>query len=178
MIKLLSAMALATPMLLVGCASDPATQAARNYNYTGEGASELTLTTDAPNWSVATRISNSDKDCAELKHSGELFYDAQLRGGGFFGTMQSLNFLKPDENLSIVKKIPSGHTTQLSVYASTSGGGYDATCGPISLKFVSGIERKYKAYIGLQNKVCTLKVTDVTESEAKPVITTPLSCDR
>lgn len=176
MIKFLSTLAI--PMLLVGCASDPATRAARDYNYTGEGASELTYTTDAPNWSVYTRISSAKEDCAELKDSGKLFYDAQLRGGGFFGTMQSMNFLRPDENLSIEKRIPSGSTTQLSVWASTSGGGYDASCGPISVKFVSGQQRKYKAHIGMESRVCTLKVTDVTDAEVKVVATSPLSCSR
>ncbi len=176
MIKFLSTMAI--PIFILGCASDPATRAARNYNYTGEGASEITYTTDAPNWSVYTSISNAKEDCKELKQSGELFYDAQLRGGGFFGTMQSMNFMRSEENLTIVKKIPSESTTQLSVWASTNGGGYNASCGPISLKFVSGNQRKYKAHVSLENKVCMLKLTDVTESEAKPVATMPLSCSR
>ena len=169
---------IAATLLIAGCASDPATKAARNYNYTGGGASELTYTTDAPNWSVYTSISNANEDCKELKQSGELFYDAQLRGGGFFGTIQGLNFLRPEENLSVTKKIPSESTTQLSVYASTNGGGYDASCGPISLRFVSGIQRKYKAYVGLANKMCALQLTDVTDGDAKPVATSPMRCSR
>jgi hypothetical protein len=176
MIRFLSAMAI--PLLFIGCASDPATKAARSYNYTGEGASELTFTTDAPNWGVETSISNAKEDCKELKESGELFYDAQLRGGGFFGALQGMNPLRPEETLAIVKKIPSESTTQLSVYASTNGGGYDATCGPISLKFVSGSQRKYKAHVGLANRLCSLNVMDVTEVEPKPVATTPMRCNR
>lgn len=171
--------------LLIGCASTSNTElpntpkisqkSTNQFNYTGENSSELIYTTDAPNWVVHTKISDAKEDCAELKQSGDLFYDAQLRGGGFFGALQSINPLKPNENLKIVKKIPSGTTIQLQVNASTNGS-YDASCGPISLKFQSGVQRKYKAHIGLTTKSCTLNVFDITTGQEVPVATSPLNC--
>lgn len=93
------------------------------YTFAGGDFSEVTFETDAPNWIVNVGISTSEVDCKGFRSAGKLFYDAQLRGGGFLGGLQKLNPIRPDENLKVTRLVPANSTLQIQASAVTTGAG-------------------------------------------------------
>lgn len=154
--------------LASGCTLTPKEQ----YVFVDQDSAEITFETNAPNWSVDVYISTSNTDCQGFKHAGELFYDAQLRGGGVFGALQKINPLRKDENLKIEHRIPSQSAVQIQVFASQNVGNSYGSCGPLTAK-INAVDsgQRFKAHIDLANRQCTLKITDVVRntSAGKPL---------
>ena len=131
------------------------------YTFAGGDFSEVTFETDAPNWIVNVGIATSEVDCKGFRSAGKLFYDAQLRGGGFLGGLQKLNPIRPDENPKVTRLVPANSTLQIQASAVTTGAGVYGTCGPVTTKFKTGDFSRFKVYVGLKDGYCSLTVTDI-----------------
>lgn len=168
-LRMLRTAFLSTLIFFAGCAPLQRDK----YTFSEGDFSEITFETDAPNWMVDVDISTSEKDCDGFRSAGTLFYDAQLRGGGFFGALQKINPIRPNENVTLTQRVPTNSVIQIQASATTTGAGIYGRCGPITTKFKTNDIGNFKVHVGLKNGYCFLTVTDLAKDSRTGA---PLQC--
>lgn len=134
--------------------------------------------TSAPNWSVHVYTSNSDVDCQDFRNLAHLFYDAQLHSGGFFGAIQKLNPMKPDEKVSAIVEVPVDRMFQIRAKFFTNNAMGTYSCKPIELKFLIERNASYFVHATAGGGRCLVQISekksDGTKVPVKSVL--PMSC--
>lgn len=139
---------------LVGCAL----VLQGDYVWDGPKYAELLIDSNAENWRVEAEISLLPENCKGFKDSGYIYNDALSRVEGFSGVLQRYNPLAPAENLSILKKIPSGQPVQVRLFAHASDGRGTFRCGPPAVKFVPVENDQYQVFFDLKDRACGINV--------------------
>ncbi len=155
-------------LVIAGCG----TMFRGQYAEPSTDAAAIKLTGVGRHYKTAVFISDSVKECKEMKKAGyispENKVNADVDSAALRGMLKFAVALQNREEQHVVTKISANKPVQVQGYVRDAAGGATYKCGPVTQVFTPSQGAQYRAEFNNENNKCSLKIYDEKDNSVVP----------